>query len=69
MNESQIISWIAQEQGVNIAVTQEVTSSTKDEICSDFQKSLSFEGVTSKRVFTIASPMLRDLACQVEVFD
>jgi hypothetical protein len=65
MNENQIITWIAEEQDVRIAVNKEVTRSTKDEICSDFQKSLSFDGVTSKRVFTLTAQKLKGFVCQV----
>ena len=36
MNESQIISWIASGQDFKINVTLEITTTSKDEICSDF---------------------------------
>jgi hypothetical protein len=65
MNESQIISWIAQEQDFYITISQEVTRTAKDEICSDFQKSLSFDGITSKRVFSLTAQKLKGFVCQV----
>ena len=55
MNESQIISWIAQEQDIKIDIAEELTRKSKDEICSDFEESLSYNGIKCKRVFTLSS--------------
>jgi len=65
MNESHIISWIAQEKDVKIDVAQELTRRSKDEICSEFEEALYFDGIKCKRVFTISSEKLKDLVCQV----
>ena len=65
MNESQIISWIAQGQDVKIDVSQELTRKSKDEICSAFEDSLSNNGIKFKRIFTLYAGKLEDLVCQV----
>ena len=65
MNESQIISWIAQEQDIKIDVVTELTRRSKDEICSSFEESLSSDEIICKRVFTLSTGKLEDLICQV----
>ena len=65
MNESQIISWIAQEQYIKIDVVTELTRRSKDDICSSFEESLSSDEIICKRVFTLSTGKLEDLICQV----
>ena len=36
MNDSEILSWIAQEQDFKISITKKITRISKDDICSDF---------------------------------
>jgi hypothetical protein len=68
MDESKIISWIAQQQDVQIAITQEVIRTNKHDICSDFERSFSIDGIACKRVFTITAEKLEDLVCQIDVY-
>lgn len=65
MNESMIITWIAQGQDVKIEYTQEVTRINNEEIRSDFEESFSFDGITCKKVFTLTGGKLEDLVCHV----
>lgn len=65
MNESKILTWIAQGQDFKIDDTQEITRMNNEEIRSDFEESFSFDGITCKRVFTLTRGKLEDLVCQV----
>lgn len=68
MSDSQIISQIAQEEDVTITLTQEVATTTKDEICSDFEESLSVDGIICQKVFTLTGGKLRDMVCKIKVY-
>jgi hypothetical protein len=64
--KSQMISWIAEGEEIEkIDVTKSVERKIKDKICSDFQESLSVDGISFKRVYTITGGKLDDLVCKV----
>lgn len=68
LKEREIIDWITDKYyNLRIDVSQVILRNIEYDICSDFEESLSFGGITCKKVYTV-SKEYDEFKCKIEVY-